>query len=121
MAERAGFDFESDDVDDVDIATLAKAKRAPSDEKEAIERAAEESGFHSRQVKKTRRRGKRSVYTQQKNIKMRPGMPELFIEIADEMNIKDYEILELAIEALLQKQKMKEQLEEFKTILNPKD
>lgn len=118
MAERAGFDFEDDDVD---IASLAKTKRPPSDEREAITRAAEESGFHSRQVKKTRRRGKRSVYTQQKNIKMRPGMPELFIEIAEELGIKDYEILEMAIEALLEKQKMKDQLEQFKSILNPKD
>jgi hypothetical protein len=47
---------------------------------------------------------------------MRPEMPELIVEIADEIGVKDSELIELAIEALLTKKKMKDQLNRYKEI-----
>lgn len=43
-------------------------------------------------------------------------MPELFADIADGLGVKDYELLEMAIQAFLSKQKMKDELERFKEI-----
>lgn len=124
MAERAGLDFDIDDGEDVDISALVKPKKdkaeRPANEKEVITKTAEESGFSSRQPKKTRRRGKRSPYTQQKNVKMRPGMPELFIDVCEKLGLKDYELMEHAIEAVLQKHKLKDEQESFKELVKSK-
>lgn len=119
MAERPGLDLNDDDLDIGDFAD-PKPKRRYSDDKEKLTSVAEQSGFSSRQPKKQRRRGRRSVYTQQKNVKMRPNMPDLFIDVSDELGMKDYELMEHALELVLQKHKLKELHDEFKEIVKGK-
>ncbi len=116
MAERAGLDL--DDLDDeLDIAAFAGTKQSkPKVNEKELSKVSEEAGFVSRQPKKRRRRGGRTLYTQQKNFKMRPDMPDLIADVADELGIKDYELLELALEALLTKKKMKEELDRYREI-----
>lgn len=116
MAERAGLDLDDFD-DELDIAEFAGTKKSkPKVDKKELSKVSEEAGFVSRQPNKRRRRGGRTPYTQQKNFKMRPDMPELIVEIADEIGVKDSELIELAIEALLTKKKMKDQLKRYKEI-----
>ena len=118
MSDRPGIDLDFDDESEVDIEKLANTKREkPKFDKNTLNEVSEKSGFVSRQASKPRRRrGARSPYTQQKNFKMRPEMPELFADIADSLAVKDYELLEMALQAFLTKQKMKEELERFKKL-----
>lgn len=117
MAERAGLDLDDLNDDEVDIASLTGPKNPkPKIDRKELSKVSEEAGFVSRQVPRQRRRGGRTAYTRQKNFKMRPDMPELFADIADGLGVKDYELLEMAIQAFLSKQKMKDELERFKEI-----
>lgn len=118
MAERAGLDLDDINEDEVDIASLTGPKNPkPKVDRKELNKVSEEAGFVSRQAPRHRRRGGRTAYTQQKNFKMRPDMPELFADVADGLGVKDYELLEMAIQAFLTKQKMKEELERFKSII----
>ena len=117
MAERAGLDLDDINEDEVDIASLTGPRNPkPKVDRKELNKVSEEAGFVSRQATRQRRRGGRTAYTQQKNFKMRPNMPELFADVADGLGIKDYELLEMAIQAFLTKQKLKEELERFKRI-----
>lgn len=114
MSERPGIDLDIDDVSDADIEKLANTKREkPRIDKNTLNEVSEKSGFLSRQNKKRRRRGNKTAYTQQKNIRMRPGMNDLFVDVAEELGVKDYELFEMAFRAFLQKQKLKEFQDRF--------
>lgn len=120
MSERPGISIDLDDSndDEIDISSLTGLKNPkPKINRKDLNKASEEAGFVSRQAPKHRRRGGRTAYTRQKNFKMRPDMPELFADVADGLGVKDYELLEMAIQAFLTKQKMKEELERFKSII----
>ncbi|WP_330109785.1 hypothetical protein [Methylophaga thalassica] len=119
MAERAGLDLGSFDEDEVDITDFTETKISkPKVDKKELSKISEEAGFPSRQSTKRRRRGGRTAYTQQKNFKMRPDMPDLVADVADHLGVKDYEVLEMAIEALLSKKKMKDELKRYKNIIS---
>lgn len=114
MAERASLDLDSLEDDDIDLQSLASTKRDKGKvDKDELSRVSEEAGFVSRQAKKRRRRGNKTAYTQQKNIRMRPGMNDLFVDVAEELGVKDYELFEMAFRAFLQKQKLKEFQDRF--------
>lgn len=123
MAERAKLDLDNinDDVNEegIDISTLAGAKRPkPTISRDELTKISEEAGFVSRQAPKRRRRGGRTAYTKQKNFKMRPDMSELFEDVADNLGVKDYELFEMALQAFLSKQKLKDEMERFKAIVS---
>ena len=120
MSERPGINLDFDDESDVDISLLAKGptnKNKIVRDKDQLEEAAYKSGFTSRESKRPRRRGRRTAYTQQKNIKMRPSMPDLFVDLSVELGMKDYELLEHAIQLVIQKHKLKDELERFNEII----
>lgn len=118
MVDRPTVDISIDEEDDLDISLLAQTKKnkSPKADKEKLEEVAQVSGFTSREVKPVRRRARRSVFTQQKNIKMRPGMPDLFIDASLALDMKDYELLEHALELVLQKHKLTDELQRLKEL-----
>lgn len=118
MAERAKLGLDDLDDNSVDISELASTKVSkPRVNQEHLSKVSESAGFVSRQAPRPRRRrGSMTAYTQQKNFKMRPGMPDLFADVADDLGIKDYELFEMAFQALLTKQKLKDELARFKEI-----
>jgi len=103
--------------DDIDITSLTRTKVPFStmdrdSERKSIESAAQESGFTKREPKKSRRRTRRSPYSDQKSIRVRPAMKVLVEDIADELDINDYVVFEMAILALLEDLSVKLKLEE---------
>lgn len=75
----------------------------PSDVRTALEREGAKHGFVSRQpvIRPGRRR---SPYTDQCNLKMRPGMRDVFQELSARMGFFDQETLEIALLALIEKE-----------------
>lgn len=110
--------IDSDEVD-IDLASLVTSSpaRATTADSEKVKKSAEESGFVSRVSKKTRRRGKRSPYVEQKNIKVRIGVSDLYIDIGEKLGVNDNEVFDLALQALLEKTKLKPELARLKEIL----
>lgn len=118
MAERPKLGLDDLDDDSVDIAELGQTKvNKPKVSRQELSKVSESAGFVSRQAARPRRRrGTMTAYTQQKNIKMRPGMNDLFADVADDLGVKDYELFEMAFLALLTKQKLRDEQARFKEI-----
>ena len=121
MAERTPLAIDEDD--DLDISSLVRNKKATlnrGNEAQAVKESAESSGFTSRPISKKRRKGRKSPYTEQKGIKVRPEMKELFEDVADNLDFRDHTLFEMALLALLEKRKMREEVKRYKAILSDK-
>ena len=65
----------------------------------------------------TKRRGrKKSPYTIAKGVKIREGMPELFIELAEHLGLQDNQTFERAILALIEKEGTDALLQRYRNI-----
>jgi len=80
-----------------------------------LEKVASESGFVKRLPKKRKNRRKRSPYTEQLGIKIRPLIKEIFQEIGEKLSIYDHTTFELAIFALIEKENDQELIKKYKT------
>jgi hypothetical protein len=80
-----------------------------------LEKVASESGFVKRLPKKRKNRRKRSPYTEQLGIKIRPLIKEIFQEIGEKLSIYDHTTFELAILALIEKENDQELIKKYKT------
>lgn len=112
--QRANLNFDDESL--VDIGSFAKKKTTPKKpdvDPEVIKKVAEESGFISRQPTKKRKARRRSPYTVQTNIKTRNGMKELIQEVGERMNAYDQEVIETAIQALLEKENMTDLMKQY--------
>lgn len=121
MAKRGGVNLDSEDNKEpgIDLTSLVMEKpaRASTLDEKVLKETAEDSGFVSREIKKTRRRGKRSPYKEQKNIKIRLGVSDLYIDVGEKLGVNDNELFDLALQALLEKKKLKDELSRLKEIL----
>lgn len=120
MAERTPLTI--DDDSDLDLSGLVSTrnKKTPlskNREKQVIQETAENSGFNSRAVSRKRRKGRRSPYTEQKGIKVRPEIKELFEDVADNLDLRDHTLFEMALLALLEKRKMREETKRYRQII----
>lgn len=102
------------DLDDDDLSAFSfksdQPKISKTETQESLKKqlatAGADLGFVSRQVRK-------SPYTAQFGGRCRPGMKELFKKIGDELDVKDVVLIEQAILALLEKNKISDLLDEF--------
>ena len=104
--QRATLNFD-DDAQTVDIEELAgKGKhRDPLPDAETVKAVAEQSGFPSRDPnakRPRRRRGKKSPYTAQMGIRVRPEMKGLFQDMAEHLDLADNAAFETALHALVE-------------------
>ena len=104
-----------------DIAALA-GKSAPSKDNidpEKIKEVSTKSGFPSRSgkstapVKQPRRRRKKSPYTEQLGVRVRPAVKDVYYELSDQIGGLDQETFEKAVLALIEKQGTKELLDKY--------
>ncbi|GEM_PF-3164097 len=79
-----------------------------------LEKVASESGFVKRLPQKRKNRRKRSPYTEQLGIKIRPLIKEIFQEIGEKLSIYDHTTFELAIFALIEKENDQELIKKYK-------
>ena len=77
--ERAGLNLDTEDM--IDIAELTGKPQAKHADTRKLEQVAQQAGFTSRAPQKPRRRRKKSPYTAQLGIKIRPQMKALFQDI----------------------------------------
>lgn len=112
--KRAGLDLN----EIIDIGTLKSdnKKNASINQKE-IERVAETSGFIKRLPTNNRRRRK-SPYTEQIGIKIRPSMKQIFQDMGDKLSTYDHTTFELAILALLEKENEIDMINQYKKIVS---
>lgn len=80
-----------------------------------LEKVASASGFVKRLPQKRKNRRKRSPYTEQLGIKIRPLIKEIFQEIGEKLSIYDHTTFELAIFALIEKENDQELIKKYKT------
>jgi len=106
------------DDDEIELEELIDSRQSFKTSPEQTKRLAEASqkhGFTSREPTKKRR--KVSPYTAQFGGKCREGMKQLFQEIGDRMKTYDTETLELAILALIEKEKLNDLKKAYNNIL----
>lgn len=114
--KRPSLGLDTADDTDIDIADLAQASSLPAPTKkqqQAIFKAAEETGFVSRQPT---RRHRVSPYRAQFGGKCREGMKPLFQEVAERLDMQDTQALEEAIKALIEKYGFDDLLAEYKAL-----
>lgn len=111
--KRASFDL--DDVLDIGLLGNASRNNESVDYKD-LEKVAAESGFVKRIPQKRQNRRKRSPYTEQLGIKIRPLIKEIFQEIGEKLSIYDHTTFELAILALIEKENDQELIKKYKTV-----
>ena len=117
--QRAALDFASDS-ETVDIEELAGKSRKGKHvvDPETLQRVAEQSGFPSREnARKTLRRRKKSPYTMQLGLKVRPAMRELFQEMGAHLDVYDHTTFERAVLALIEKEGTTEQKKTYEGIV----
>lgn len=113
--KRAGLDL--NEIIDIETLKSDNKKNASINQKE-IERVAETSGFIKRLPTNNRRRRKKSPYTEQVGIKVRPSMKKIFQDIGDKLSTYDHTTFELAILALLEKENEIDMINQYKKIIS---
>lgn len=108
--KRASFNF--DEVIDIGLVENVSKNNKFIDHK-ALEKVASESGFVKRLPQKRKNRRKRSPYTEQLGIKIRPLIKEVFQEIGEKLSIYDHTTFELAILALIEKENDQELIKKY--------
>lgn len=116
--DRPAFNLDIDE-EDIDISQLSNTRKSkpqpkPKTDDSVLKKTAEASGFVSRQP----RSRKRSTFTEQMNFKCRPGMKELIQGVGEALDVRDYDTLERAVLALIEKEKLSEQAKRFREITN---
>ena len=109
-----------DDSEPVSIEELAGKSGVQKNliDPESVKNVAEQSGFPSREdASKPRRRRKKSPYTQQLGLKVRPQMRELFQDMGEHLGVYDHTAFERAILALIAAEGTPEQLKTYKAIV----
>lgn len=117
--QRASLDL-GNKSDSIDIAELAGSSRLKKDavDPETIKQVSEMSGFPSREkTVKTRRRRKKSPFTQQLGLKCRPEMRELFQDMSEYLDVYDHTTFERAMLALIEKEGTEEHLKRYESIV----
>ena len=114
--QRAGLNLDMEDMIDIEELAVTGKPQAKQIDTQRLEQVAQQSGFTSRAPQKPRRRRKKSPYTAQLGIKIRPQMKALFQDIGQALDIYDHTTLEYAILALLEKKKMVALLQQYKDI-----
>jgi len=99
--QRPSLGLDDDTLIDIEELAGARQRETPTlEQQEAIMKVGKTQGFVSRQPMKRRRI---SPYQAQFGGKCRAGMKALFQEVADRLRIHDTQALELAIQALIEK------------------
>jgi hypothetical protein len=98
------FDDEEIDLSDLSLNTIPQ-KKLTADQQQLIKREAQKTGFVSREPRKMGRR-RTSPYNAQFGGKCRDGMKQLFQEIGKCLDCQDTVTLELAILALIEKERL---------------
>jgi hypothetical protein len=110
--KRASFNLD----EEIDIGLVEKVSRnSELVNYKDLEKVASESGFVKRLPQKRKNRRKRSPYTEQLGIKIRPLIKEIFQEIGEKLSIYDHTTFELAIFALIEKENDQELIKKYKT------
>ena len=109
--KRASFNF--DEVIDISLVENVSKNRELINYKD-LEKVASESGFVKRLPQKRKNRRKRSPYTEQLGIKIRPLIKEIFQEISEKLSIYDHTTFEFAILALIEKENDPELIKKYK-------
>jgi hypothetical protein len=111
--KRTGFDFE----EGIDLGLVERASNSgKSVNYKDLEKVAADSGFIKRLPQTRKNRRKRSPYTEQLGIKVRPLIKDIFQELGEKLSVYDHTTFELAILALIEKEKDQELLEKYKDI-----
>src|SRR5688572_10602927 len=110
--QRAGLDLDNIDIEE--LAGKGRGTHKPSVDPARIQEVAEQSGFISRQPQKKRRQRKKSPYTEQLCVRVRPGMKGLFQDMADLMDTRDHTAFERALLALIEKNGTAELMQQYK-------
>ncbi len=114
-SKRASLDLDDDIVDIEELA--GQPQQIKHIDKEKLTQIAEQSGFISREPGgRQRRRRKKSPFTDQQGIRLRPGMKDLFQDLGEYLNIMDHTTFERAILALAEKEGTKEHIQRFKEL-----
>jgi hypothetical protein len=104
-----------DDEEEIDLVSLVGNTEQPKPtvkQQKAVVKEAKKTGFVSREPKKMGRR-RTSPYNAQFGGKCRGGMKLLFQEIGEALDCQDTVTLELAIQALLEKEGLDELLNKY--------
>lgn len=115
VKERAGLHL-TEDLDLTSFAPKTQPRQGGDGEKRAIQQAAEQSGFISREPR-TRRRKPSSPYKIQLNLKVRDGMKELFQDMGEQLHVYDHTIFERALLALIEKEGQGDLLQRYREIV----
>lgn len=111
--KRTGFDFE----EGIDLDLVERVSNSgKSVNYKDLEKVAADSGFIKRlpQPRKTRR--KRSPYTEQLGIKVRPLIKDIFQALGEKLSVYDHTTFELAILALIEKENDQDLIRKYKDI-----
>lgn len=113
--KRAGLSLH-DDMIDLEELTERLPPSKP-EEKEKLAQVAEKSGFTSRESSgRQRRRRRKSPFTDQQAIRIRPGMKDLFQDLGEYLDVMDHTTFERAILALIEKEGNEEHSRRFKEL-----
>ena len=111
--ERAGLSL--DDIDLSEFQPTSQHQKEKPNQK-LVEQVAEQAGFPSREAKKKRRRRKPSPYIDQLNMRCRAGMKDIFQDLGERLDVRDYTTFEKAIRALIEKEGFTDLLKEYDEI-----
>lgn len=111
--KRTGFDFE--EVIDLDLIERVSNSSKTVSYKD-LEQVAADSGFIKRLPQTRKSRRKRSPYTEQLGIKVRPLIKDIFQEIGEKLSVYDHTTFELAILALIEKENDQELIKKYKNV-----
>ncbi len=111
-----GLGGDSEQIDLEELTATPPTHKPTLEQQKKMEKEGEKLGFISRQ---SRRRPvkKRSPYTVQSNLKTRVGMKELLQNISDRLEIYDQETLELALLALIEKERLNDFLKQYNELV----
>ena len=113
--KRAGLNLDDDLIDLEELTQRQPASK--SVDKAKLAQVAEQSGFTSREPgSRQRRRRKKSPFTDQQAIRVRPGMKDLFQDLGEHLDIMDHTTFERAILALIEKEGTEEHARKFKEL-----
>jgi hypothetical protein len=111
--KRTSFDFE--EVIDLDLVERASNSGKSVNYKD-LEKVAVDSGFIKRLSQTRKNRRKRSPYTEQLGIKVRPLIKDIFQELGKKLSVYDHTTFELAILALIEKENDQDLIRKYKDI-----
>ena len=112
------FDDDTETVDVQELAGRGRSKKTDVDPK-TVQEIAALSGFPSRggRAQVHRRRRRKTPYTTQLGLKVRPEMRDLFHDMGEHLAVYDHTVFERGLLALIEKEGTAEQLKIYKDII----